>query len=389
VVSDKNWAQGKIQSLLTLSYHKRQIVRLRIKDGKLLSGDMAGQVAMWDTNTFACETVLDAAVGPIQLLDFSAKAMIMTVISATGICRIWSLNTKAMISSFEAHSVSCMTMSNDHLVLGNRDGLIQVVDFTTGDIIFSRTIFQNEVDIYLQNDTLIIATNKHVRILSIDTLQVLMTCLLPISQSIPTYCSVFHIRSLILLTSQHLLHIEWEPLYTSPSKDYIIDGSKDLPPNLLKPPRIQKTVVPPIATITSIAIGGYHPRVLTTNADRPSLNETIRVCPTPRLNYTQEQQQHGQGDGGHIHEHGLQDHEAAISEAAMSVPATTPSATTRDTMESVDEDQGIVLTSDIPEMSQYLEECGLKPSFIDVDEDVIVIGTSKGDIVVLNMMPQD
>lgn len=51
--------------------------------------------------------------------------------------------------------------------------------------------------------------------------------------------------------------------------------------------------------------------------------------------------------------------------------------------------KGIVLTSQVDAISDYLEACGLKPSFMDVDEDVIVVGTSKGDIVVLHMMPQD
>jgi hypothetical protein len=84
VISDRNWANGHIQSLYTLNVHRGGIVRLRVKSGKLLSGDMFGQVAMWDTSTYRCEDLFDAAVGPIQLLDFSVAAMIMTVISKSG-----------------------------------------------------------------------------------------------------------------------------------------------------------------------------------------------------------------------------------------------------------------------------------------------------------------
>lgn len=45
---------------------------------------MFGQVAVWDTESYTCQCVIEAAVGPIQLLDFSAKAMVMTVISRSG-----------------------------------------------------------------------------------------------------------------------------------------------------------------------------------------------------------------------------------------------------------------------------------------------------------------
>ncbi|KAF9311079.1 hypothetical protein BG003_007801 [Podila horticola] len=375
VVSDRNWRQGEIQSLLTLKYHQGGIVRLRIKQGMLLSGDMFGQVAVWDTESYTCQCVIESAVGPIQLLDFSAKAMVMTVISRSGVCRIWSIKTKFLICSFPAHDVLCMTMNDDHLVLGGRDGQIQVVDFMTGAVIKSTTAFAEEIlqDIYIQNDTLIIATSHHIRILSIDTLQVLSTCPLPISPTVRTFCSVFHIRSLILLTDKHLLHIEWEALYRSINKDFVIDQNKELPPNLLKPPRVQKTKVPPIATITSIAIGGNHPRVLTTNADRPSLNDTIRVCPATR-------QPTWDDDGCH---------NDAPEATKTTTAAPSVAAAAARLLESAEEETGIVLSSQVPEVVQYLETCGLKPSFMDVDEDVIVIGTSKGDIVVLNMMPQE
>jgi hypothetical protein len=53
------------------------------------------------------------------------------------------------------------------------------------------------------------------------------------------------------------------------------------------------------------------------------------------------------------------------------------------------EDSGIVLTSQVDGITEYLETCGLKPSFMDVDEDVVVIGTSKGEIIVLSMVPQE
>lgn len=84
VISDRNWAQGHIQSLMTLSVHRGGIARLRIKGGKLLSGDMFGKVAVWDTITYTCLDLIDAAVGPIRLLDFSPAAMVMTAISRSG-----------------------------------------------------------------------------------------------------------------------------------------------------------------------------------------------------------------------------------------------------------------------------------------------------------------
>lgn len=83
-MSDRNWARGHIQAVFTLKVHKGAISRLRIKFGKLLSADMFGQVAVWDTTTYKCEGVIEAAVGPILLLDFSTVAMVMTVISKSG-----------------------------------------------------------------------------------------------------------------------------------------------------------------------------------------------------------------------------------------------------------------------------------------------------------------
>ncbi|KAK3825872.1 MAG: hypothetical protein J3Q66DRAFT_110736 [Benniella sp.] len=384
VISDRNWANGHIQSLYTLNVHRGGIVRLRVKSGKLLSGDMFGQVAMWDTSTYRCEDLFDAAVGPIQLLDFSVAAMIMTVISKSGVCRIWNLRTKALIHSWSAIDVVCMTMNDEYLILGKKDCHIQIVDFTTGETLkFTQELAGETLqDIYVQNDTLIVATTRFIRILSIDTLEVLLSSPLPISNNVRTHCSVFHIRSLILLTDKHLLHVQWEPLYSSPNKRFTIDTRRELPPNLLRSPFIHKTVVPPISTITSIAIGGNRPHVLTTNADRSSLNEAIRICPTTsrysvsRSNETHPQAQQQQPSEQNTEDNGV---DAAQEE--------TPEIIGEGTEVMTSEDRGIVLTSQVEEISQYLETCGLKPSFMDVDEDVVVIGTSKGDIVVLSMAP--
>ncbi|KAG0206486.1 hypothetical protein BGX28_002069 [Mortierella sp. GBA30] len=376
VISDRNWKKGHIQSLFTLNVHRGAIVRLRIKDGTLLSGDIFGQVAVWDTGTWRCKDVIDAAVGPIQLLDFSAAAMVATVISKSGICRIWNLTSKTMMHSSSALDVTCMTMDDHHLVLGKRDSRIELVDFMTGHSVGSTNPFPGETlqDLYIQNDTLIVATGHRVRIMSTETLAVLLSCPLPISSTLHTFCSVFHIRSLILLTDQHLLHIAWDPLYKSPNKDFIIDNRLELPPDLSKAPSVHRTKIPPIASITSIAIGGNHPHVLTTNADRPSLNETIRVCPTT---------------SSLLSPAPTQEHDVEIDEEAsdiLDMPVTTEENNS-DGMAA--EDVGIVLTSQVDEIARYLDTCGLKPSFMDVDEDNIIIGTSKGDIVVLGMMPQE
>ncbi|KAF9967357.1 hypothetical protein BGZ65_000043, partial [Modicella reniformis] len=118
-----------------MNVHRGGIVRLRIKSGKLLSGDMFGQVAVWDTSTYLCEGVIDAAVGPIQLLDFSVAAMIMTVISKSGVCRIWDFKTRSLIHSWSADEVSCMTMNDEYLILGRRDCRIDIMNFTNGDIL--------------------------------------------------------------------------------------------------------------------------------------------------------------------------------------------------------------------------------------------------------------
>ncbi|KAF9409681.1 hypothetical protein BGZ94_001885 [Podila epigama] len=376
VISDRNWKNGDIQSLLTLRYHQGGIVRLRIKGGKLLSGDMFGQVAVWDTKTFTCEHVLEAAVGPIRLLDFSAKAMVMTVISKSGVCRVWDIKTKRLISSFNAHNVTCMTMNDTYLVVGMHNGQVDVVDFWTCSILRSTEPFSDETlqDIYIQNNTVIIATDRKLRIVSLDTMEILMSCPLPRDDTVRTFCSVFHIRSLILLTEQYLLQLEWEPLYRSPNKKFEVDGTKELPPNLDKPPQMQRTKVPPIATITSIAIGGNHPRVLTTNADRPSLNGTIRLCPAPTPAVRKGRQDKDRSKKDEMDEEKFEkDEEEDGAEGHLTKG----------------DEMGIVLSSRVPEVAEYLETCGLKPSFMDVDEDVIVIGTSKGDVVVLNMMPQE
>ncbi|KAF9953574.1 hypothetical protein BGZ72_005327 [Mortierella alpina] len=372
VVSDRNWAKGHIQSLFTLRVHRGAIVRLRIKGDKLLSADIFGQVAVWNTETWNCEKVIDAAVGPIQLLDFSVAAMVATVISKSGVCRIWDLKEKSMMHSSSAFDVVCMTMDDKHLVLGKRDGQIELVDFISGQPIRSTEPMSTETlqEIYIQNDTLVVATGHFIRILSIETLDVLLACPLPIPSTTHTFCSVFHIRSLILLTEEHILHIQWEPLYKSPNKLFPIDTRLELPPDLSKAPSIHRTKIPPIATITSIAIGGNHPHVLTTNADRPSLNETIRVCPTnparPLL---------VPADG----------QAADANDGELDVSTVTETAVNdSDTMAA--DDVGIVLTSQVEDIATYLDTCGLKPSFMDVEEDIVIVGTSKGDIVVLGMM---
>jgi hypothetical protein len=252
-------------------------------------------------------------------------------------------------------------------------------------------------DIYIQNNTLIIATGHHVRIVSIDTLEILLTSPLPISPSTHTYCCVFHIRSLILLTDEHLLHIEWEPIYKHKDDRLLTDTRFELPPNLTKAPLIHRTKIPPILTITSIAIGGKHPHVLTTNADHPSLNDAIRVCPViPR--------HHFYSSGGN--DKGVGARRTSRSSRLIGrddMPRLPLEEDDDEEGEEEEEEQdddlnsglngseakGIVLTSQVDAISDYLETCGLKPSFMDVDEDVIVVGTSKGDIVALHMMPQD
>ncbi|KAG9072483.1 hypothetical protein KI688_000254 [Linnemannia hyalina] len=399
IMTDRNWARGHIQAVFTLKLHKGAIARLRIKSGKLLSADMFGQVALWDTTTYKCDGVIEAAVGPIQLLDFSIAAMVMTVISKSGVCRIWDIKSKRLIHSSTATYVTCMTMNDEYLIMGSKDGEIQVIDFMTGQIVASTGIFPGETlqDIYIQNNTLIIATDHHIRILSIDTLELLLTSPLPIPPTTHAYCCVFHIRSLILLTDEHLLHIEWEPLYSHKDDRLLTDTRFELPPNLTKAPLIHRTKIPPILTITSIAIGGKHPHVLTTNADRPSLNDAIRVCPAiPR--------HHFYGNPGDE----FVEASRSRSRSRKSQPIRrddVPRMPLEDDDEEEEEEEmeddeldlgldgseaeGIVLTSQVDAINDYLKVCGLKPSFMDVDEDVIVVGTSKGDIVVLHMMPQD
>ncbi|KAF9100476.1 hypothetical protein BGX27_000395, partial [Mortierella sp. AM989] len=304
--------------------HRGPIVRLRIKGSKLLSGDCFGQVAVWDTTTYKCEDLIDAATGTIQLLDFSEAAMVMTVISTT---------------SMSATGVSCMTMNDEYLVLGTKNCRIQIIDFLNGKILRSSEPLPDETlyDVYIQNDTLVVATGHFIRILSINTLEILMT--------------------------------KWEPLYKSPNKKFVIDTRRELPPNIAVAPHIHRTKIPPISTITSIAIGGIRPHVLTANADidRPSLDGTIRVCP-PTSEYST--QQSYQQDGDEIID--------SIGGSEITSHSKMPT-----------ENVGVILTSQIEGISDYLEKCELKPSFMDVDDDVIVIGTNKGDIVVLNMNPQD
>lgn len=394
-------------------------MRLRIKSGMLLSGDMFGEVGIWNTETFTLEAMMvDAAVGPIQLLDFSAAAMIMTVISRSGVCRIWNIRTKELISSWSAMDIGCMTMNDEYLILGKKNCEIQIIDFTTGRTLKTTEALPEETlqDIYLQNDTLIVATGHFIRILSLDTLEVVLSSQLPVFSSVRTYCSVFHIRSLILLTDRHLLHLQWEPLYTSPNKLLTIDTRRELPPDLTKAPFIHKTVVPPINTITSIAIGGNRPHVLTTNADRPSLDDTIRVCPTTSR-YSASRSLQAQQQETQDYEHGHEEHDELgldlgleldigygqeyQDEQQLELDHNTPEGHGDDpglelqpeiigegTEVMTSEDRGIVLTSQAKGIREYLETCQLKPSFMDVDEDLVVVGTSKGDIVVLSMASQ-
>ncbi|KAG0009105.1 hypothetical protein BGZ80_002731 [Entomortierella chlamydospora] len=251
-----------------MDLHRGEIVRLRIKGSKLLSGDSFGEVAVWDTTTYTCEGLIDAGSGSIQLMDFSEAAMIMTVISKSG---------------------------------------------------------------------------------------------------------VIHIRSLIVLTDHHLLHMEWEPLFKSPKNNFIIDTHGELPPNLAKTPSVVRTKIPPISTITSIAIGGKHPRVLIANADRPSLDGAVRVCPPTSRYSTQRSRQKQQPQ-----QEQKDEYLELVEELEMASLSGIPT-----------ENVGIVLTSQVEGISDYLKTCGLKPSFMDVDDDVIVIGTSKGDIVVMSMTPQE
>jgi hypothetical protein len=183
--------------------------------------------------------------------------------------------------------------------------------------------------------------------------------------------------------------MEWDPLFKSPHELLDVDPRLELPPNLKSPPFLHKTKVPPLSTITSIAIGGKHPHVLTTNADRPSLNETIRVCPTTtnrrRTDRSPLQPVQSQGTEslpeqpllGDVLNNETEQQGTGTNEGRGTVAVET------------EEHSGIVLTSQVYEVAHYLETCGLKPSFMDVDEDVIVIGTSKGDIVVLNMLSQE
>ncbi|KAG0250828.1 hypothetical protein BGZ95_007071 [Linnemannia exigua] len=296
-----------------------------------------------------------------------------------------------------------MTMNDDYLILGMRDGDIQVIDFMTGEILASTPPLPGEVlqDIYIQNNTLIVATSHHIRILLIDTLELLLANPLPISPMMHTYCCVFHVRSLILLTDNHLLHIEWEPLYKFTKDSRLLTDTRfELPPNLTKAPLIHRTKIPPILTITSIAIGGKHPHVLTTNADRPSLNDAIRVCPVvPRHSFSSD------CDDGNRNEFAMRMDNIRgrpIRDDVPRLPLEDDDEDMEDAQQYYEDEEealntgldgseaeGIVLTSQDDVISDYLETCGLKPSFMDVDEDVIVVGTSKGDIVVLHMMPQD
>ncbi|KAG0002640.1 hypothetical protein BGZ79_002577 [Entomortierella chlamydospora] len=358
-----------------MDLHRGEIVRLRIKGSKLLSGDSFGEVAVWDTTTYTCEGLIDAGSGSIQLMDFSEAAMIMTVISKSGVCRIWDLETKTLIRSSSAMGVTCMTMNDEYLILGTRNCRLQIVDFLTGQVLKTFEPLPGETlhDIYIQNNTLVVATGHFIRILSIKTLEVLMSCPLPIKKNTNTYCSVIHIRSLIVLTDHHLLHMEWEPLFKSPKNNFIIDTHGELPPNLAKTPSVVRTKIPPISTITSIAIGGKHPRVLIANADRPSLDGAVRVCPPTSRYSTQRSRQKQQPQ-----QEQKDEYLELVEELEMASLSGIPT-----------ENVGIVLTSQVEGISDYLKTCGLKPSFMDVDDDVIVIGTSKGDIVVMSMTPQE
>ncbi|KAF9577666.1 hypothetical protein BGW38_006984, partial [Lunasporangiospora selenospora] len=399
IISERNWSKGRIQSLFTLRVHQSSISRLRIKHGKLLSADMFGRVAVWDTQTFECEFYIDTIMGPVQLLDFGASSMIMTVVSRSGICRIWDLKTREQLNSTSDFDIVCMTMSDDYLLLGLKSGQIHVVDFMTGQVLRSTAplSFETVHDIFIQNNTMIVATSHNIHITSIDTLEEYHRCPLPIPQSIPTFCSVFHIRSLVLLMDGQLVHVEWQPLYKSSNKNFYIDTQLELPPDLTQPPTIHRTKVPPIQTITSIAIGGVHPHVLTTNADRTSLDDTIRVCPTIRKNRGgQSRRASSEVMDNIVLPHATDDtlsnlyHGADIALSAGGDGTVVAAIGNTGEEEDVEaKDTGVTLTSENEYISEYLRSCGLRPSFMDVDEDVVVIGTNKGDIVVLGMFPQD
>ncbi|KAG0237437.1 hypothetical protein BGW42_001013 [Actinomortierella wolfii] len=435
VLSERNWATGSIQSACLLSAHRSGIVRLRIKDNKLLSGDMTGKVALWDLTSLQCECFFEAAVGPIQLMDFSAKQMIMTVISGTGICRIWNLETKELIHSEGLSDVSCMTMDDRYLVVGDSTGTIRVIDFTSGELLRS-TIIQDQVlqDIYIQNNTMIVVTFNDIQIICLETLKPLAHAKLPTANLIFAYCSVFHTRSLILLIENQLIHMEWDPLYrplpgasTPSAASTTARNSSDnnsnnnnnntwmdyeLPPDLSRPPRMYRTSVPPIATITSIAIGGKHPHVLTTNADYPSLEDTIRICSKSTRRSVRGHGKNLRRPSSHTSESSsssfssyssmystcpsseadadaddLDNGNSTLSSSSSSSSSSSLSASSESNQTPSTEYTGVVLLhSPVPEVSKFLRECGLKPSFMDVDEDIVVVGTDKGDIVVLNML---
>ncbi|KAF9977833.1 hypothetical protein BGZ73_004746 [Actinomortierella ambigua] len=424
--SERHWASGSIQSACLLSAHHGGIVRLRIKDHeKLLSGDMFGRVALWDLRTMQCETCFEAAVGPIQLMDFSAKRGIMAVVSSSG---------QELIHSEVLSDIACMTMDDRYLVLGDESGTIRLVDFATGTTLRS-TAIQGQVlqNIYIQNDTMVVVTFNDIHIICLETLKTLSHAVLPTSKLIFAYCSVFHIRSLILLIENQLIHMEWEPLYKPLESPLLADGTADddshrhqatisttmldyeLPPDLSRPPRMYRTSVPPIATITSIAIGGKHPHVLTTNADYPSLENTIRICgkPAPRRPRSPSSMLRSSRSPSCASASSSVSSLLSSSSSRSSSPAiyssseggdsgtnaeyyrsatgapSTPSCPSPSTVEEKEQEQdtGVVLLhSPVPEVSKFLSECGLKPSFMDVDEDIVVVGTDKGEIVVLNML---
>ncbi|KAF9162795.1 hypothetical protein DFQ26_003225 [Actinomortierella ambigua] len=461
--SERNWAQGNIQSACLLSAHHGGIVRLRIKDHqKLLSADMFGQVALWDLQTLQCETCFEAAVGPIQLMDFSAKRGIMTIVSSSGqvspsnrVCRIWNLWTKELIHSEISADIACMTMDDRYLILGNESGAIRLIDFATGSTLRSTSIpGQVLQDIYIQNNTMIVVTFNDIRIICLVTLKMLSHAKLPTSNLIFAYCSVFHIRSLILLIENQLIHTEWEPLFkplegastTTSAMDESDDSNSqaptttttgkipldyELPPDLSRPPRMYRTSVPPIATITSIAIGGKHPHVLTTNADHPSLENTIRICgkPAPRRPRSPVLRSPVLRRSTSCVSASSEDSSSSSVSSSSSSSSSSSCSTSPSTTPSIDdegpsakdrlgqlvtetcsaslpaasssssssEEQGqdqeqeqetgvVLLHSLVPEVSKFLRECGLKPSFMDVDEDIVVVGTDKGEIVVLNML---
>lgn len=64
--------------------------------------------------------------------------------SDTRVCRIWDIKSKRLIHSSAATYVTCMTMNDEYLIMGSKDGEIQVIDFMTGQVVASTGSFPGE-----------------------------------------------------------------------------------------------------------------------------------------------------------------------------------------------------------------------------------------------------